>query len=85
MVKLKNVKAVVTNYMELAAAELEKMKLKKKPATAARKVHHGALGCTKEPCVFKAKPASKIVKCFPMKKFLDVQVFADDNVDDDAE
>ena len=46
--KVKNVKAVVTNYMELAAAELKKnckfklggvlnMKLKKKPATAARK------------------------------------------------
>ena len=42
------------------------MKLKKKPATAARK---GVNPFTKEPCVFKAKPASKIVKCFPMKKF----------------
>ena len=75
--KLKNVKAVVINYMELAAAELKKngkfklggvlnMKLKKKPATAARK---GVNPFTKEPCVFKAKPASKTVKCFPMKKF----------------
>ena len=62
MVKLKNVKAVVTIYMELAVSELEK-----KPATGARK---GVNTFTKEPCVlFKAKPASKIVKCFPMKKF----------------
>ena len=42
------------------------IKLKKKPATAARKCVNPF---TKEPCVCKSKPASKIVKCFPMKKF----------------
>ena len=42
------------------------MKLKKKPATKARK---GVNPVTKEPCVFKAKPASKTVRVFPMKKF----------------
>merc|ERR1712146_343514 len=41
------------------------MKLKNKPATKARK---GINPFTKEPCVFKAKPASKTVKCFAMKK-----------------
>ncbi len=41
-------------------------KLKKKPATKARK---GANPFTKEPCVFKAKPASKTVRVLPMKKF----------------
>merc|ERR1719463_965884 len=74
--KAKQVKAVVTSYLELAAGELKKngkfkfggvlnMKLKKKPAVAARK---GVNPFTKEPCVFKAKPASKTVKVFPMKK-----------------
>merc|ERR1719213_1457703 len=71
------VKSVIVSYMELAASELKKngsfkvggvlnMKLKKKPATPARK---GVNPFTKEPCVFKAKPASKTVKGFPMKKF----------------
>merc|ERR1719231_2065869 len=75
--KPKNVKAVVTSYMELAAAELKKngkfkiggclnLKLKKKPAVAARK---GVNPFTKEPCVFKAKPASKTVRALPMKRF----------------
>merc|ERR1712087_40281 len=75
--KPKNVKAVVTAYLELAATELKKngkfklggvmnMKLKKKPAVAARK---GVNPFTKEPCVFKAKPASKTVRVLPMKKF----------------
>jgi len=75
--KPKNVKAVIVSYMELAASELKKngkfklggvlnMKLKKKPATAARK---GVNPFTKEPCVFKAKPASKTVRALPMKKF----------------
>merc|ERR1712072_1599368 len=41
------------------------LKLKDKPATKARK---GINPFTKEPCVFKAKPASKTVKCFAMKK-----------------
>ena len=74
--KPKQVKAAITSYVELAATELKKngkfkfggvlnMKLKKKPATPARK---GVNPFTKEPCVFKAKPASKTVKCFPMKK-----------------
>merc|ERR1719148_95535 len=75
--KPKQVKAVITTYVELAAAELKKngkfklggvlnMKLKKKPAKAARK---GVNPFTKEPCVFKAKPASKTVRALPMKKF----------------
>merc|ERR1711967_99483 len=74
--KAKQVKAVVTSYVESAATELKKngkfkfggvlnMKLKKNPATPARK---GVNPFTKEPCVFKAKPASNTVKCFPMKK-----------------
>merc|ERR1711953_1660258 len=74
--KPKNVKAVVSSYLELAATELKKngkfklggvlnMKLKKKPAVVARK---GVNPFTKEPCVFKAKPASKTVKVLPMKK-----------------
>merc|ERR1719223_2143737 len=75
--KPKQVKAVITGYMSLAASELKKtgafkvggvlnMKLKKKPAKPARK---GVNPFTKEPCVFKAKPASKTVRCLPMKKF----------------
>merc|ERR1712080_552034 len=74
--KSKDVKVVVTTYMEMAATELKKngkfkfggclnLKLKKKPATAARK---GVNPFTKEPCVFKAKPASKTVKVYAMKK-----------------
>jgi nucleoid DNA-binding protein len=74
--KPKQVKAVLTAYLELAAAELKKhgkfklggilnMKIKKKPARAARK---GVNPFTKEPCVFKAKPASKTVRVLPMKK-----------------
>ena len=38
------------------------MKLKKKLSRPARK---GINPFTKEPCVFRAKPASKIVKCYP--------------------
>ena len=74
--KSKDVKAVVTAYMEVAATEIKKngkfkfggclnLKLKKKSATAARK---GVNPFTKEPCVFKAKPASKTVKAYAMKK-----------------
>merc|ERR1712086_205353 len=74
--KSKDVKAVVEGLMTVAAGELKKngsfkfagslnMKLKKKPATSARK---GVNPFTKEPCVFKAKPASKTVKAFPMKR-----------------
>merc|ERR1712224_363557 len=75
--KPKEVKAVITNYVELAASELKKngafkiggclnLKLKKKPARPARK---GVNPFTKEPCVFKAKPASQTVRALPMKKF----------------
>jgi len=74
--KAKDVKTVIGTYMELAASELKKngafklggclnLKLKKKPATAARK---GVNPFTKEPCVFKAKPASKTVRALAMKK-----------------
>ncbi len=66
----KAVKTVVTTYLQLAAAELKKngkfklggvlnMKLKKKPAKAARK---GVNPFANEPCVFKAEPASKTVR-----------------------
>merc|ERR550514_1526995 len=75
--KPKQVRVVVTGLLDLAAKELKKngrfklggclnMKLKNKPATKARK---GVNPFTKEPCVFKAKPASKTVRCLPMKKF----------------
>ena len=74
--KAKQVKAVVTSYLRLAAGELEKdgkfklggllnMKLKKKPAVAARK---GVNPFTKEPCVFKAKSTSKTARVLAMKK-----------------
>ena len=73
----KDVKAVVEGIVTVAAEQLKKngsfkfagalnLKLKKKPARAARK---GVNPFTKEPCVFKAKPASKTVRAFPMKKF----------------
>merc|ERR1712070_1058703 len=75
--KAKEVKAVVEGLVEVAAGELKKngqfklagawnMKLKKKPALPARK---GVNPFTKEPCTFKAKPASKTVRALPMKKF----------------
>merc|ERR1711909_163740 len=74
--KPKDVKAAVEGLLGMGADQLKKngafklggvlnMKLKKKPATPARK---GVNPFTKEPCVFKAKPASKTVKCYPMKK-----------------
>merc|ERR1712019_163475 len=74
--KTRDVKSVIEGLVTVAADELKKsgsfklagalnMKLKKKPATPARK---GVNPFTKEPCVFKAKPASKTVKAFPMKK-----------------
>merc|ERR1711976_802728 len=74
--KAKDVKAAIEGVIEIAAGELKKsgsfklggalnMKLKKKPAQKARK---GVNPFTKEPCVFKAKPASKTVRAFPMKK-----------------
>merc|ERR1712084_199232 len=74
--KAKAVKGAMEALMGVAATELKKngsfkiaralnLKLKQKPATPARK---GINPFTKEPCVFKAKPASKTVKAFPMKK-----------------
>merc|ERR1712164_135787 len=75
--KSRQVKEVAEAVVALAATQLKKngqfkfagalnMKLKKKPATAARK---GVNPFTKEPCVFKAKPASKTVRALPMKRF----------------
>merc|ERR1719379_1432673 len=74
--KPKQVKGVVEGIMGVASEQLKKngafksagmlnMKLKKKPATPARK---GVNPFTKEPCVFKAKPASKTVRVLAMKK-----------------
>ena len=74
--KAKDVKGVMEGIVAVAAGELKKngkfklggllnMKLKKKPAVAARK---GVNPFTKEPCVFKAKPASKTVRVLAMKK-----------------
>ena len=68
--KPKDVKAVVEGLVAVAAEQLKKagkfklagalnLRLKKKPATPARK---GVNPFTREPCVFKAKPASKTVK-----------------------
>merc|ERR1712211_117575 len=75
--KAKDVKAVVEGLVAVAGEELKKtgsfklagaLNLKKKPATPARK---GVNPFTKEPCVFKAKPASKTVRVFAMKKLKD--------------
>merc|ERR1719174_3258153 len=68
--KTKDVKGVVEALMGVAVAQVKRsgsfklagmlnMKLKNKPATKARK---GVTPFTKEPCVFKAKPASKTVR-----------------------
>merc|ERR1711988_229416 len=75
-VKAKDVKAAVEGLIAVAAEQMKKngsfklggflnLKLKNRPATKARK---GINPFTKEPCVFKAKPASKTVKCIAMKK-----------------
>merc|ERR1712031_53069 len=74
--KSKDVKAIMEGIIEIAAEQLKKngsfklagalnLKLKKKPARPARK---GVNPFTKEPCVFKAKPASKTVRALAMKK-----------------
>merc|ERR1712188_25378 len=77
-VKRKDVKATVEAYMLVCAGELKKtgsfkfgqsLKLKLKKATPARK---GVNPFTKEPCVFKAKPASKTVKCLALRKLKDM-------------
>merc|ERR1712098_251804 len=75
--KAKDVKSVVEGVVAVAAAQLKacgkfkfagalNLKLKTKPARAARK---GVNPFTKEPCVFKAKPASKTVKALALSKF----------------
>merc|ERR1712118_461537 len=74
--KTKDVRGVVDALMGVAAEQVKKagsfklagmlnMKLKHKPATKARK---GINPFTKKPCVFKAKPASKTVRCLALKK-----------------
>merc|ERR1711953_1131521 len=74
--KSKDVKGAFEGVMGVAAAQLKKvgsfklagalnLKLKQRAATPARK---GINPFTKEPCVFKAKPASKTVKARPLKK-----------------
>merc|ERR1712178_498531 len=74
--KGKQVKGVIEALFAVACAEIKKngsfklagmlnLKLKKKPATPAKK---GVNPFTKEPCVFKAKPASKTVRALAMKK-----------------
>merc|ERR1719198_1292477 len=74
--KRKDVKAAMEAYMDVCASELKKtgtfkigqnikLKLKVKPATPARK---GVNPFTKEPCVFKAKAASKTVRALALKK-----------------
>merc|ERR1712186_235021 len=74
--KTKEVKSVMESIVEVAAQELKKsgsfklagalkLKLKKKPARPAKK---GINPFTKEPCVFKAKPASKTIKAFALVK-----------------
>merc|ERR1719375_297089 len=74
--KPKDVKAAVEGLVAVAADQLKKngsfkvagmlnLKLKKKPATPAKK---GINPFTKEPCMFKAKPASKTVRALAMKK-----------------
>merc|ERR1719159_1518099 len=78
--KAKDVKRAMESYMELVATEVKKngkfkfagvlnLKLKKTPAKPARK---GVNPFTKEPCVFKAKPASKTVKARPLRKLKDL-------------
>merc|ERR1719174_957661 len=74
--KPKDVKIAIEGVIAVAAEQLKacgkfklggalNLKLKKKPATKARK---GVNPFTKEPCVFKAKPASQTVRALPMKK-----------------
>ena len=75
--KPKDVKSAVLGIFRLAAEQMKKsgtfniadmlyLKLHVRPATKARR---GRNPKTKKPCVFKAKPASKMVTAIPMKKF----------------
>merc|ERR1712070_1349617 len=72
--KNKEVKGVIEALFAVACGEIKKngsfklagmlnLKLKKKPATPAKK---GITPFTKDPCVFKAKPASKTVRALAM-------------------
>merc|ERR1712151_296287 len=74
--KAKEVKVAVEGLLDVAAEQIKKngsfkfagvlnLKLKSRPATKARK---GINPFTKEPCVIKAKPASKTVRAIAMKK-----------------
>merc|ERR1719198_2921916 len=74
--KPKDVKAAIEGMLLLGAEQIKNsgsfklagmlnLKLKVRPATKAKK---GVNPFTKEPCVFKAKPASKTVRAIPMKK-----------------
>merc|ERR1719408_565385 len=78
--KSKDVKAAVEAFMAVGVKELKKngsfkvagmlnLKLKTRPARPARK---GVNPFTKEPCVFKAKPASKTVRALALKKLKDI-------------
>merc|ERR1712025_460431 len=75
-VKARDVKGAMEAYISIAATQMKKngafklggalnLKLKSKPARPARK---GVNPFTKEPCVFKAKPASKTVRALALKK-----------------
>merc|ERR1711941_111897 len=75
--KPRDVKGALEAYVGVAVDQIKKngsfklcgalnLKLKKTPAKPARK---GVNPFTKEPCVFKAKPASKTVKVRPLRKF----------------
>merc|ERR1712113_185681 len=79
-VKARDVKGALEAYVGLVATQVKKngafklggalnLKLKKTPARPARK---GVNPFTKEPCVFKAKPASKTVKALALKKLKDM-------------
>merc|ERR1711874_617498 len=79
-VKSRDVKGAMEAYMSLVATQVKKngsfkfggalnLKLKK---TAARPARKGVNPFTKEPCVFKAKPASKTVKALALKKLKDM-------------
>ena len=71
--KNKQVKGVIESLFGVATNEIKKngnfklagmLKLKKKAATPAKK---GINPFTKEPCVFKANPASKTLRALAMK------------------
>merc|ERR1711990_1112121 len=77
-VKARDVKGAMEAYTSLVATQVKKngafkfagdLKLKKTPARPARK---GVNPFTKEPCTFKAKPASKTVKALALKRLKDM-------------